>query len=114
MRYFPFFLFILASFPVLALDCESREGITVSKKICATPENLLLSADCFVRKCEALSPTDRFPASEYGKNNSTARACVRAGAEVIVLKDKDGNEASFCEFKDGSLRDAASMELSLP
>lgn len=66
-------------------------------------------------KCDAVKDVKaRFPASEkYQRTNLSAMACTRAGAETIVLRDKDQNEMSFCEFEDKSLRDASSVELVL-
>jgi hypothetical protein len=99
--------------PVFAIasDCEVRKGYTVSHEICWYEEiKAHVSKDCLSGKCAALKIKNISTAKSEPGSNRTVSACTRAGAEVIVLKDPKGNEESFCEFSDGSLRSAASVE----
>lgn len=110
-------LFLLIAFTLpsltLASDCEVRKGYTVSHTICWS-ESIKghVSKNCLTRKCDALTFKLGPPVATVMGSNRTVSACTRAGAGVIVLRDEKGNEDSFCEFDDGSLRSAASMESS--
>jgi hypothetical protein len=99
-----------------ALACETYQGFTMSEEICWNDGlKSYISKRC-AGSCQALGPFKaRVPATVPERRiNTSTLACKRIGAEVVVLGDKNKNEMSFCLFEDGSLRDAASVELLIP
>ncbi len=113
MKLFILIALTLPSF-TLAADCEVRTSYTSSHNLCWNETlDAWASRDCLSGKCEAMKIKARFPASVTIGANRTVDACTRTGAGAIVLRDKNGNEESFCEFSDGSLRSASSVESSL-
>lgn len=81
-------------------------------------KSLLISADCLTKtkkiKCLAY---DRLMKSKPGEINQRtidmhpgAFICrEKVKGKVIVGMDKDGNQNSFCQFKDGSIVDNGSL-----
>ena len=72
----------------------------------------LLSSDCFNSEdtCEALKAMKKklkltFAQKELsgGKNPNSLKCSKGHQGRVLILKDDDGNENSFCRFSDGSL-----------
>ncbi len=110
MKLFCLIAFILPTL-TFATDCEERKGYTVSHTVCWSESiKAHVSKDCLTKKCDALTVKTGSPVKIEPGSNRTVAACTRTGAEVIVLRDEKGNEDSFCEFADGSLRSASSVE----
>lgn len=95
-------------------DCSVMSGFKDKKTLCWKESiKAEVSKDCLKIKCEALHVQVRFPKATAGREDSLAEACAKAGADMIVLGDQAQNESSYCEFEDGSLRDAPSVQLAI-
>jgi putative hemolysin len=119
MKAFFMGLLILSQFLLNAhaAECELYSGFNMKAEICWNDEHkAFVSKNCLPNSCDALMDMKfRFPANHPSKRiNLSTLACVKAGATIVVLKDHDRDELSFCQFPDGSLRDVSSVELQLP
>jgi hypothetical protein len=113
MKFLLIFAFTFSSL-AFASDCEVRKGHTISRTICWSDViKAHVSEDCLTQKCAALVLKIGSPVKAVPGSNRTVSACTQTGAGVIVLRDDQGNEESFCEYSDGSLRSASSVESSL-
>lgn len=73
--------------------------------------NSLVSQDCIQnKKCDALINLNQNKKikistgeSDGGKNPFAVMCAVGFKMNVVILKGKKNNEASFCKFKDGSM-----------
>ncbi len=90
---------------VSAATCEVRVGLAGERRLCwQEVSQAWVSEDCLSRDCEALKATGpQAPVLHPGGHNPGALACQKLGEKVTILRDKTGNEQSFCEFGDRSL-----------
>lgn len=114
-----FSLFVsLLSNVSLAANCENFKGYELKEKLCwdqsirgwitarCLDKNQKCQAkDFFSSKLEAISLPEM-----KGGQNPAAMICHHLKLEVLILKDPQNNEQSFCRFKDKSLVDANSVE----
>ena len=94
-----FFIFVIMfSQIVFADECLEFKGYTMSADLCWHEDlKAFVSKNCAMMKCDAVSDVKaRYPATENKRRiNSTSMACTRAGAETVVLRDKNENKASY-------------------
>lgn len=72
---------------------------------------LLVTPECFEKKkkCQALKKLDEAKLSllseedRQGGKNPGAQICKKLGGKVFIARDPEGNQNSFCRFKDDSL-----------
>lgn len=111
-------LFILFSSNLHAEEiCETFKGITSEEKLCF--DNKVqgwISKICSEKKCDALKFFEKkpekkikLPVSQGGQNPATLY-CHVLKLPVVILKDSQNNEQSFCQFEDESLVDANAIE----
>lgn len=109
-------LFYFLSRVALSAPCEVYEGYKTKENFCFnTKIKGYLPEKCIDSKCEAFKFFESKQArpeipESVGGQNPAALVCHALKLSVIVLKDPQGNEQSFCEFKDKSLVDANAVE----
>lgn len=114
MKFKPLFFisYLTFSFALQAQICEKFTGLTISETLCWN--DFLkgwLSQKCLSENCEAkkfFQQKTKMPPREIkdGGYNPSSQTCHLLKLSVIVLKDKNQSEYSFCRFKDNSLVDA--------
>lgn len=79
-------------------------------------QNILISKSCYNRKCDALKILKIISFKkinstklEGGKNPGSILCTDIAGAQIIYLRDLNGNDNSFCQFKDQSMVSASTL-----
>lgn len=100
----------------LAGDCETFHGYKSEATFCWNEEySAFLSKDC--KDCKALEflkkpefPPARTPAS--GGQNPASLKCRDLKLPVVVFRDPQGYEKSFCQFSDGSYLDSGALDRS--
>ena len=72
-------------------------------------DGVLVNRSCKNKKCEAYQKSLNFSKTPIspellngGKNPSAVRCKELMGGEVIIGRDRTGNEQSVCQFRDGS------------
>lgn len=81
-----------------------------------------LSESCLKGKCQVLglieatvrTPIPLSPSELAGGKNPGSLACSKAGGEVRILRDEDGDEQSYCQSgRDGSMASTALLKWRL-
>lgn len=108
-------LFLFLTSTALANNCETFTGYQLKEKLCWDKSlRGWVSARCIKVDCEAKSkpkvPT-RSPTS-LGQNPA-AMACHDLKLGVVILRDSQNYEQSFCQFKDKSLIDTNALARNL-
>lgn len=110
-------IFYFLSRAALSAPCEIYKGYQTTEKLCWNDSiKGWLPEKCVdQKKCAALqffSEKQTVPAHPPGKGgqNPAALKCHHLKLDVIVLRDPQNNEQSFCVFKDKSLVDANAVE----
>jgi putative hemolysin len=79
--------------------------------------NAFLSASCAKRPCQAVGMLKKprslsIPVEELNQSyNPGYLYCVKAGGNVIIMRNQSDSEAAFCVAKDQSRVDLSSMSL---
>ncbi len=104
---FRFIMMLLMSSSVWAADQIYSFGDL--KVIFTKVDGVLVNRSCKDKKCEAYQKSLNFskkPLSpellDGGKSPSAVRCKELMGGEVLIGRDRTGNEQSACQFKDGS------------
>ena len=96
------------------------DSLKESFQICWNSEHKAwMSKNCFTKQCKALqyikNPRKIRPSSEEGLvHNPSSRHCKGLKLEVEILRDKYGDEQSFCVFGDKSMVDSNALEMHNP
>lgn len=93
--------------------CEPYTGFKSKYSICwSETHTAFVSESCLKSKCDAVhsSLTKKLEVKKVGGKNPASVSCREKGQEVVLLKDAQGDEQSFCLFKDGSLIDVNAIE----
>lgn len=108
-------LFLFLTSTALANNCETFMGYQIKEKLCWDKAlRGWVSARCLKEDCEATAKTKtpvRSPNS-MGQNPA-AVACHDLKLGVVVLRDSQNDEQSFCQFKDKSLIDTNALVRNL-
>lgn len=90
-------------------NCETFTGITLKEKVCWNDSvKGWVSETCMKNSCAASvffktpKAMPRLPANDGGKNPD-AMVCHELKLPVVILKDAQNNEQSFCMFGDKSI-----------
>jgi len=110
-------MLVALSFGLAFADSEKsyRIGTHEISFLEISAENILISSSCWPgKKCEAFrSLTSVLPPKASPKSSGGiepgARVCTSLKGQVLIGKDKDGNEVSFCSFRDASLISCSSL-----
>lgn len=100
---------------VFAEPCETLTGFQSSTKVCWNSEISGWVSESCAGKCDALQffktpkTSPRVPASSRG-HNPAAMVCHALKYPVVILKDIQGNEQSYCTFPDKSIVTSYSIE----
>lgn len=100
----------------LAATCENFEGHKVKRKLCFDETlKAWISADCLKKSCEArkhFATKNEIALSSLGSlgQNPGSLVCHQLKLSVVILRDSQNNEQSFCLFKDQSLVDTNALE----
>ncbi|WP_408097702.1 hypothetical protein ACJVC5_01960 [Peredibacter sp. HCB2-198] len=96
-------------------NCETWTGYSQKEKVCWEDSvKGWVSESCLSQKCEAkeffktAQTKPRIPASAGGQNPDTM-VCHALKFPVIILKDAQNNEQSFCVLKDKSIVSAEAI-----
>ena len=117
---YPIFALLLAllAFPpgADAASCKTQrqlEGSSGKMRLCYLPQvGDYVSFGCMSGSCAALRRarlTARKPVvlnqkELAGGSHPESVACAKAGGQVLILRDSDGDESSYCQFRhDGSI-----------
>lgn len=104
-------ILLLLSSTSFAANCEFFKGREMSEKLCW--DNSLkgwVSARCLTDKCEAKNKIKApSPAENLQGQNPAAIFCHDLKQSVVILRDSQNNEQSFCLFKDKSLIDSNAL-----
>jgi len=106
------FLFTSTAF---ANNCETFTGYQLKEKLCWDKSlRGWVSARCIKENCEAKSKAKMpaRPANSMGQNPA-AMACHDLKLDVVILRDSQNDEQSFCQFKDKSLIDTNALVRNL-
>lgn len=105
-----FILFYFITRVALGAPCEVFTGFNHTERLCFNQEiKGWVSEKCSVQKnCDALEffkkarpKLDTF--HRQGGVNPMAQKCHQLQLTVLILRDSQGNEQSFCGFKDKSI-----------
>lgn len=108
-----FFLLLLTS-TALANNCETFTGYEMKEQLCWDKAlRGWVSARCLKENCEAKSKLKSPSLSNLAGQNPSAMVCHDLKQQVVILKDPQNNEQSFCRFKDQSLIDTNALERNL-
>lgn len=109
-----FFLLLLTS-TALANNCETFTGYELKEKLCWDKSlRGWVSSRCLTEKCEASSKLNHSLLSKsFMGQNPSAQLCHELKLRVVILKDIQNNEQSFCQFKDKSLIDTNALVRNL-
>lgn len=109
-------LFYFLSRAAFATPCETVTGYQISSKVCWNEAvKGWISEPCSKKKCDALTfftsqhKKPEIPKSNRG-HNPAAMICHGLKLPVVILKDVQGNEQTFCTFPDKSLASANAIE----
>lgn len=119
MKKFYRLLFLLIYIqPLFAQEILWKSGNTFIAIYNDQKTNLLYSASCRKKSCEALSETKNISwklldkNSTIGGKNPGAVLCKDVlKQQIIYLKDLQGNENTFCLFKDKSFISSSSLSI---
>jgi hypothetical protein len=110
-------LFYFLSRVALAVPCEEFHGYKLKEKLCFDKtikgwisEKCLKSKKCEAKNFFKKKKKEKVTLHPFNGQNPAALYCHFLKLNVIVLKDTNKNEQSFCRFKDESLVDANAVE----
>lgn len=111
------FLFLTIQ-PLFAQELLWKSGNTFVAVFDDKKSNLLYSATCTKKACEALNSTKNISwkllpkdATIGGKNPGAVLCKEVLKQRIIYLKDLQGNENTFCLFKDKSFISSSSLSV---
>ncbi len=109
------FLLLLLTSTALANNCETFTGYELKEKLCWDKSlRGWVSSRCLTEKCEARSKLNHPVTSKsFMGQNPAAQLCHDLKLRVVILKDTQNNEQSFCQFKDKSLIDTNALVRNL-
>lgn len=93
--------------------CEPYQGIISEYSICWKDDiKAYVSESCLNSKCDALHKPSfkKETLDRSGGRNPAAVRCKEFGHKIVILKDENNDELSFCQFPDGSLIDVFSVK----
>lgn len=105
-------LILFCFFSRVALSaCETYQGPASKYQLCwDNTYKAWLSEKCLKENCAAKkfleNGASNLKVKNEGGTNPSAVKCHTLKLEVIVLKDEQNNEQSFCKFSDGSMLDS--------
>lgn len=119
MKIFYRLLFLsLITQPILAQELLWKSGNTFVAVFDDQKTNLLYSASCRKNSCEALNLTKNVSwkslskeATVGGKNPGAVLCKEVLKQKILYLKDLQGNENTFCLFKDKSFISSSSLSI---
>jgi hypothetical protein len=110
-----FIIFYFVGRVALAADCEMFFGYKVKESLCWDSSiKGYVSAKC-LKKCDAKTffslkkPQIKIPRPVDGQSLASL-ICHELELPVIILRDSNDNEQSFCTFKDSSMVDSNAVE----
>jgi hypothetical protein len=114
------FLFLFLSQGALAAPCDTFSSNNEKYKLCWNDEHKSwLNEVCSKKSCESqefLKKKHKAPSIEKdltGGRNSSALICPAMKLSLVILKDAQNNEQSFCQFSDKSLADANAVRRAM-
>lgn len=114
-------IFYFISRVALSAPCETFLGYEHKEKLCfdktikgwISEKCSATDSSCEARKFfQKKNPKQRLPSGQGGQNPA-ALHCHNLKLEVIVLRDSQNNEQSFCAFPDKTIVDANAVERHL-
>lgn len=114
------FISILISFSSISLASECHDLISLRGKyqMCWNEEyKAWVSSECQKAPCDSVkffkAPPKKFT-RVWGSDNPGSVLCKFLKNKVEILRDKQGNEQSYCVFPDGSMADTGAMDMVIP
>jgi putative hemolysin len=99
-----------------ASECETYTGFKIKEKLCFDKslsgwisEKCIKDKNCQAKKFFEIKKKVTLP-ELVGGQNPAAIYCHRLKLEILILKDSNDNEQSFCQFPDQTIVDANAIE----
>ncbi len=117
MKYFLLISLFLLSLSAFA-DCEVFTRFGMPKDICWIKDYRGYFSQKCLTGCEARTFLDKHNVKPQnidrrGGKNPASQYCLALGFSVVVMRDKNLGEQSFCEFPDKSVVDSNAFARSL-